>query len=94
MADDTLSPQPDPVIEPGEPNPGGADAVDEAPHPPLPRDLDPGDNPVDDEGVPDEVTEPDDKEQAPAGDSTDLDSGGHDDVKGEDADTASTEPSD
>lgn len=93
MAEDTLSPQPDPVVEPGEPNPGGADAIDEPPHPPLSRDLDPGDNPVDDELVPDEVTEPDDKSQAPEGDPADSDADLHDDVEaGQEAEDGSVEP--
>ena len=48
-----LGPKPDAEIEPGEPNPGGVDAVpfgdgvdtDEADGDPTPRDLDPDDNP-------------------------------------------------
>lgn len=51
---DDLGPKPDAEIEPGEPNPGGVDAVsqgdgvdgEEADAEPLIRDLDPDDNPV------------------------------------------------
>ncbi len=49
-----LGPKPDAEIEPGEPNPGGADAVPQvdgidgeaADADPVPRDLDPDNNPV------------------------------------------------
>lgn len=55
-------PKPDAEIEPGEPNPGGVDAMpqsdgvdgEHATADPLPRDLDPDDNPVTDE-IPIEV---------------------------------------
>lgn len=51
---DDLGPKPEAEIEPGEPNPGGTDAVpqadgvdgEDAVVPPVPRDLDPDDNPV------------------------------------------------
>ncbi|WP_295660363.1 hypothetical protein [uncultured Nocardioides sp.] len=93
MADDTLSPQPDPAIEPGEPNPGGADALADPPHPPLARDLDPSDNPAVGDSVPDEVTEPDDKSQAPEGDPADSDLDFHDDVEaGQESEDGSVEP--
>lgn len=57
-----LGPQPDPEIEPGEPNPGGADAIDaadgvdgeRAEPDPAPRDLDPERNPAD-QGLPEEM---------------------------------------
>ncbi|MBA3783314.1 MAG: hypothetical protein H0X12_15865 [Nocardioides sp.] len=69
MADDSkLSPQPEPEIEPGEPNPGGADAVEPIEHTPLARDLDPEDNPAVDDVLPDEVAEADDKSQEPTTD--------------------------
>ena len=63
-----LGPQPEPVIEPGEPNPGGVDAVDEAdgvdgeraePNP-HPRDLDPEDNPAVEDALPDEMKQMED----------------------------------
>ncbi len=69
MADDsTLSPQPEPQIEPGDPNPGGADAIDELERLPLTRDLDPDANPAVDEVLPEEVAEGDDKPQEPTSD--------------------------
>lgn len=63
-----LGPQPDPEIEPGEPNPGGVDAVDagdgvdgERAHPdPAARDLDPRDNPAVEDALPDEMTQTED----------------------------------
>lgn len=63
MTHKDLGPQPDPEIEPGEPNPGGVDAVDSAdgvdgeradPNP-DPRDLDPEDNPAVEDALPDEM---------------------------------------
>lgn len=74
MTDKDLGPKPDPEIEPGEPNPGGADAVDggdgvdgvdgvdgEAAEPkPAPRDPDPSANPAVDDVVPEEVREGED----------------------------------
>ena len=64
---DDLGPKPDAEIEPGEPNPGGADAVPQgdgvdgeaADAEPLIRDLDPDDNPVTGE-IPMEVKEGED----------------------------------
>jgi len=58
-----LGPQPEPVIEPGEPNPGGVDAVDSgdgvdgefAAPDPDPRDMSPEDNPAVEDALPDEV---------------------------------------
>ena len=54
MSENELRPKPDAEIEPGEPNPGGVDAVaqadgvdgEDATGDPLPRDADPEDNPV------------------------------------------------
>ena len=59
-----LGPKPDPDIEPGEPNPGGVDAIDggdgvdgEAAEPdPDPRDLDPDSNPAVEDALPDDLT--------------------------------------
>ncbi len=63
-----LGPQPEPEIEPGEPNPGGADAVDEADGvdgefadpDPRPRDLDPENNPAVEDALPDEMKQMED----------------------------------
>lgn len=67
MNDEELGPQPDPVVEAKEPDPGGADALPaDADDEGLARDLDPAANPAVDDVVPDEVIEPDsDKSQAP-----------------------------
>jgi len=63
-----LGPQPEPQIEPGEPLPGGVDAVDSAdgvdgefsePDPPG-RDLDPERNPAVEDVMPDEMFETED----------------------------------
>ncbi|MCD4532533.1 hypothetical protein LRP67_00305 [Nocardioides sp. cx-169] len=67
MPDADLGPKPDPEIEPGEPNPGGVDAIDHgdgvdgesADGDPTPADLDPQDNPAT-QGEPDEVQEDED----------------------------------
>ena len=65
---DDIGPQPTPVTEPGDPNPGGVDAIDDTDSLPLPADLDPDHNPQVDDVVPDEITEPDDeKTQEPEG---------------------------
>ena len=58
--------------------PGGPDSVDnpkygQTPGPPVGRDLPPEDNPAVDDELPEELSEPDDKEQGPDGDA----SGGH-----------------
>ncbi len=72
MSDDTstddLGPKPEPEIEPGEPNPGGADAtpnsdgvdVATADEEPLARDLDPAANPAVEEILPDEMKQTED----------------------------------
>ena len=59
MTKDDLGPKPEPEIEPGEPAPGGADAVEDMEHAnPTTRDLSTKDNPaVDDVEVPDEMQE-------------------------------------
>ena len=68
MSTKDLGPQPDPVIEPGEPNPGGADAVDASdgvdgetatPNPSVP-DLPPDENPAVDDALPDEMKQGED----------------------------------
>ena len=70
MPDEDLGPKPDAEIEPGEPHPGGADAVANAdgvdgefsePDPDL-RDLDPEKNPAVEDALPDEMKETEDTE--------------------------------
>lgn len=76
-----LGPKPDPEIEPGEPNPGGADAIDggdgvdgEAAEPdPDPRDLDPDSNPAVEDALPDDLTKSEDTDtQATKGGGEDV----------------------
>lgn len=69
MPEDKLGPMPDPETEPAPENPGGADALNEdAPFAGdesevLGRDLDPERNPQVEDHLPDEISEPDDKQQ-------------------------------
>jgi hypothetical protein len=81
MPDKDLGPKPEPEIEPGEPNPGGADAVNggdgvdgEAAEPnPASRDLDPATNPAVEDTLPDEMRETEDTDtQATRGDGEDV----------------------
>ena len=64
-----LGPMPEPEIEPGPENPGGVDAIsDEVPFAGdesrvLARDLDPERNPQVEDHAPDEISQPDDKQQ-------------------------------
>ena len=51
-----LGPQPDPAIEPGEPNPGGPDALPETDDHTVP-DLSPDENPAIEDKVPDSLKE-------------------------------------
>lgn len=81
-------PQPEPTIEPGEPLPGGPDALDDeekygaTPPEPVVPDLDPDKNPsTEAKQTPDEVTEPDDKQQEPGGSDADATAG--EDVTGD-----------
>lgn len=68
MSDSDPGPKPDPEIEPGEPNPGGPDAVpdsdgvdgEESDGNPVARDLDPDDNPAVEDALPDEMKQPED----------------------------------
>lgn len=68
MPGENLSPQPDAKSEPGEPNPGGADAIPDgdgvdgetAEPDPAPRDLDPDDNPAVEDALPEEAKEGED----------------------------------
>jgi hypothetical protein len=79
--DDTLGRKPEPEIEPGEPNPGGADAIDaadgvdgeRAQPDPDPRDLDPADNPAVEDVLPDDLTGGEDTEtEATKGEGDDV----------------------
>ena len=95
MNDEELGPQPDPIVEAKEPNPGGADAL---PHDSqddgLARDLDPGANPAVEEVMPAEITEPDsDKSQSPDGQADDAETGEENDPEaGQEAEDGSVEP--
>ncbi len=61
MPDEDLGPKPEPKIEPGEPNPGGVDAIDAEDGEPAIPDLPIGKNPVtDDVAMPDEVKQTED----------------------------------
>lgn len=83
MSDDNLGPQPTPQTETPEKFPGGADkladeekygdrgVVDQGP---TSRDLDPTKNPAVD-GSPEEVEEPEDKQQEPDEESKDAEAG-------------------
>lgn len=55
MSDHELGPKPDAEIEPGETNPGGADAIDAGETAPPIHDLDPDRNPAVDDALPDEA---------------------------------------
>jgi hypothetical protein len=75
MSEDKLGPMPEPETEPAPENPGGADAINEdAPFAgdqpgPYGRDLHPDNNPQVEDRVPDEIGEPDEKQQEPDEDS-------------------------
>ena len=78
MDDNDLGPIPEPYAEEPQLVPGGADAdalhsdpADDG----LPRDLGTEENPAVDDTVPDEISEPDDKSQAPEGEADDQESG-------------------
>jgi hypothetical protein len=94
MNDEDLGPLPEPAIEDGEPNPGGVDALDEDPADDgLGRDLRPEANPGVDDALPEEIAQPDDKEQAPEGQADDQESGAEDDPEaGQEAEDGSVEP--
>lgn len=68
MSSQEPGPQPDAHIEPGEPNPGGADAVHRASADgvestdAVPADLDPDSNPAVEEALPDEMRQGEDTE--------------------------------
>ena len=91
---DDLGPKPDPIVEDKEPTPGGADAISIDPEDDgLPRDLDPNTNPAVDDVLPEEVSEPDEKSQAPEGQADDAEDGTEDDPDaGQEAEDGSVEP--
>ncbi|MDT0203737.1 hypothetical protein [Nocardioides sp. AE5] len=71
---------PTPAAEEPQITPGGADSLDDpkygdTPGAPVPRDLDPDRNPAVEDVAPEEVKEPDDKQQEPEEGSEDLDAG-------------------
>lgn len=80
-----LGPPPEPEIEPGEPNPGGVDAISypdgaeaaaeegETPPAPVMRDLDPDANPAVDDEMPEEMKQGEDTStEATKGDGSDA----------------------
>jgi len=95
MKENDLSPMPKPYTEEPQLVPGGVDAIQDDPADTnLPRDLRTDDNPAVDETVPDEISEPDDKSQAPEGDAHDQESGTAEDTPqaGQEAEDGSPEP--
>jgi hypothetical protein len=73
MTDSDLGPQPEPVIEPGEPHPGGVDSIDGASRTDA-HDLPPENNPAVEDALPDEMKEAEDTHtQATKDDGEDVD---------------------
>jgi hypothetical protein len=78
MPTDDLGPRPEPEIEPGEPPPGGPDAIEPDPEDGGAHDLDPEKNPAVDDEAPDVLKEGEDTsteatEQTTDEDPTDVD---------------------
>lgn len=76
--DAQLGARPDPASTAPEHHPGGVDAIDdprygETPGPPTVPDAEPTANPAVEDVVPDEISAPDDKQQAPDEDAAELD---------------------
>ena len=95
MSKEELSPMPTPFTQEPELVPGGVDALPEDPADNgLGRDLDPEDNPAVDDLLPDAVSEPDDKQQAPEGKADDAEAGTttEDQDAGQEAEDGSVEP--
>lgn len=93
MTDD-LSPMPTPYSEEPQLVPGGVDALEDDPADNgLSRDLSTDDNPAVDDTVPDEISAPDDKQQAPDGEA-DAEAGATEDdpSAGQEAEDGSVEP--
>ena len=81
-----LGPQPEPRIEPGEPNPGGVDAVDDDTGPVLIPDLTPSQNPAMEDRAPDPVVD-----EVRGSEDTSTQQTRSDDVREDDAERGSTE---
>ena len=79
MPEEDLGPMPDPKIEPGEPNPGGADAQPDDSGPIAIPDLSPDENPALDDRAPETV-----KKEVKEGEDTSTEATESD--EGEDAD--------
>jgi hypothetical protein len=100
MSNEELSPMPTPVTEDPELYPGGVDAIADDPEDNgLGRDLTPEDNPAIDDVLPDEISEPDDKSQAPEGDEEtdrapgpDVNESAEEPPAGQEAEDGSVEP--
>jgi hypothetical protein len=96
MEKEELSPMPTPFTQEPELVPGGVDALPEDPADNgLGRDLDPDDNPVVDDALPDEISQPDDKQQAPEGKADDAEAGTTSEEEpdaGQEAEDGSVEP--
>lgn len=96
MSNEDLSPMPTPFTEEPELVPGGVDALAEDPADNgLGRDLSPEDNPAVDDVLPDEISEADDKSQAPEGKADDAEAGttsAEDQPAGQSAEDGSAEP--
>ncbi len=95
MSKEELPPMPAPFTQEPELVPGGVDALPEDPADNgLGRDLDPEDNPAVDDVLPEAVSEPDDKPQAPEGKADDAESGTttEDQDAGQEAEDGSVEP--
>lgn len=86
--DDDLGPMPDPVIEPGDPNPGGTDALEDDPESggAIP-DLTPAENPAIQDQVPDEV-----KQDVSGGEDTSTKATDSEDGSDGDTDTKNESP--
>jgi hypothetical protein len=86
--DSNLGPQPEPATEEPELRPGGADSIadekyGDTPGEPTVPDIAPGENAAVEGRAPDEVTAPDDKQQAPDG-ASDQEAGVESDTTEED----------
>lgn len=94
MSDDNLAPMPESFSEEPQLQPGGVDAVEGDPADEgLARDLDPDSNPAVDEELPDEIAQPDDKQQEPEGEADDAETGEEEDPEaGQEAEDGSVEP--
>ena len=82
MTENKLGPMPEPVVEPPDENPGGADAInDDVPFSGdqpvvLSHDLNPDANPGVEDALPDELSHPEDKQQENDGEGKDEEAPG------------------